>query len=160
MNERERLEFLMRCHNLTPSLFADKVGIQRASVSHILSGRNKISLDIVVKINRVFPDASFEWLINGTGAAPKGADAPKEEPEQPMLFDTPAVLADAVAEEPKRVSVVQQKAQQQQKSVVAQPKQQRRVANVRNIQPTNDRYIKEIRIFYSDGTYETLFPEK
>lgn len=160
MNERERLEFLMRCHNLTPSLFADKVGIQRASVSHILSGRNKISLDIVVKINRVFPDASFEWLINGTGAAPKGADAPKEEPEQPMLFDTPAVLADAVAEEPKRVSVVQQKAQQQQKSVVAQPKQQRRVANVRNIQPANDRYIKEIRIFYSDGTYETLFPEK
>lgn len=160
MNERERLEFLMRCHNLTPSLFADKVGIQRASVSHILSGRNKISLDIVVKINRVFPDASFEWLINGTGAAPKGADAPKEEPEQPMLFDTPAVAADAVAEEPKRVSVVQQKAQQQQKSVVAQPKQQRRVANVRNIQPTNDRYIKEIRIFYSDGTYETLFPEK
>lgn len=160
MNERERLEFLMRCYNLTPSLFADKVGIQRASVSHILSGRNKISLDIVVKINRVFPDASFEWLINGTGAAPKGADAPKEEPEQPMLFDTPAVLADAVAEEPKRVSVVQQKAQQQQKSVVAQPKQQRRVLNVRNIQPTNDRYIKEIRIFYSDGTYETLFPEK
>ena len=149
----------MRCHNLTPSLFADKVGIQRASVSHILSGRNKISLDIVVKINRVFPDASFEWLINGTGAAPKGADAPKEESEQPMLFDTPAVLADAVAEEPKRVSVVQQKAQQQ-KSVVAQPKQQRRVLNVRNIQPANDRYIKEIRIFYSDGTYETLFPEK
>lgn len=160
MNERERLEFLMRCHNLTPSLFADKVGIQRASVSHILSGRNKISLDIVVKINRVFPDASFEWLINGTGAAPKGVDVQKEEPELPMLFDTPSVAVETIVEEPKRAAVVQQKSQQQQKSVVAQPKQQRRVLNVRNIQPANDRYIKEIRIFYSDGTYETLFPEK
>ena len=90
MNERERLEFLMKCYNLTPSLFADRVGIQRASVSHILSGRNKISLDIVVKINKAFPEASFDWLINGTGDAPKAVNVAKEEHEElPMLFDTP-----------------------------------------------------------------------
>ena len=158
MNERERLEFLMRCYNLTPSLFADRVGIQRASVSHILSGRNKISLDIVVKINKAFPEASFDWLINGTGDAPKAVNVAKEEHEElPMLFDTP--VAEPI-EEPKKPYQPQQKSVVPQKTVVQQPKQPRRATNVRNIQPASDKYIKEIRIFYSDGTYETLFPEK
>ena len=50
MNERERIELLMRCYELTPSQFADRTGIQRASVSHIISGRNKPSLEVMLKI--------------------------------------------------------------------------------------------------------------
>ncbi|MFN5845866.1 MAG: helix-turn-helix domain-containing protein, partial [Flavobacteriia bacterium] len=37
-------------HNMTPSGFADKLGIQRSNVSHVLSGRNKPSLDFLEKI--------------------------------------------------------------------------------------------------------------
>ena len=40
MNERERIELLMKCYDLSPSQFADRTGVQRASVSHIISGRN------------------------------------------------------------------------------------------------------------------------
>ena len=49
MNERERIEYLIEAHGLTSSQFADKTGIPRASVSHILSGRNKPSLEILQK---------------------------------------------------------------------------------------------------------------
>ena len=155
MNERERLEYLMRCYNLTPSLFADKAGIQRASVSHILSGRNKISIDIVTRINAAFPEASFEWLIKGTGVPPKQQSV-AEEPEAPTLFAEP---------EPVVAEVEVKKPLQQPKNVqvkvlppVQPPKQQRRSVSVRNTNP--DKYIKEIRVFYSDGTYEIFTPEK
>lgn len=155
MNERERLEYLMRCYNLTPSLFADKAGIQRASVSHILSGRNKISLDIVTRINAAFPDASLDWLIKGEGVPPKQQSA-AEEPEAPTLFAEPEpVVAEVEVKKPlPQPKSVQAKVV----SSVQPPKQQKRNVSVRNSNP--DKYIKEIRVFYSDGTYEIFTPEK
>src|SRR4028119_2173636 len=49
--------------NLSPSKFADEIGVQRSSISHILSGRNKPSLDIVQKIIRRFPELGTDWLV-------------------------------------------------------------------------------------------------
>jgi transcriptional regulator with XRE-family HTH domain len=45
--------------------FADKIGVQRSSLSHLLSGRNKPSLDFILKILDVFPDVDLYWMING-----------------------------------------------------------------------------------------------
>ena len=55
MNERDRIEMIMKSYALTPSQFADKAGVQRASISHILSGRNKPSLEVMLKIYEAFP---------------------------------------------------------------------------------------------------------
>jgi transcriptional regulator with XRE-family HTH domain len=52
-------------HNLTPSAFADKLGVQRSNVSHVLSGRNKPSLDFLEKIISTFPRVNAHWLITG-----------------------------------------------------------------------------------------------
>ena len=60
-----RLLEILETKNLSASQFAEKIGVQRSSVSHILSGRNKPSLDFIIKINSVFNDISLEWLING-----------------------------------------------------------------------------------------------
>lgn len=49
--------------NLSPSRFADEIGVQRSSISHILSGRNKPSLDIVQKIIRRYPEIGTQWLL-------------------------------------------------------------------------------------------------
>ena len=49
--------------NLSPSKFADEIGVQRSSISHILSGRNKPSLDIVQKIIRRYPEIGTDWLL-------------------------------------------------------------------------------------------------
>ncbi|WP_353161260.1 helix-turn-helix transcriptional regulator [Myroides odoratus] len=63
-----RLEFLLEHFELSASSFADKIGVQRSSLSHILSGRNKASLDFILKINDTFPELNLEWLIKGIGS--------------------------------------------------------------------------------------------
>ncbi|MDA9585042.1 helix-turn-helix transcriptional regulator, partial [Flavobacteriaceae bacterium] len=55
---------------LTASLFADKIGVQRSSISHILSGRNKPSLDFILKVTNTFTDVDIYWLLNGKGEFP------------------------------------------------------------------------------------------
>jgi transcriptional regulator with XRE-family HTH domain len=66
-----RIKKVMDFHDLTASLFADKIGVQRSSISHILSGRNKPSLDFVLKITSEFNDVDIHWLLNGIGSFPK-----------------------------------------------------------------------------------------
>ena len=58
-------------HGLTASLFADKISVQRSSISHILSGRNKPSLDFILKVTNTFKDVDIYWLLNGKGTFPK-----------------------------------------------------------------------------------------
>ncbi len=52
---------------MSASQFADEVGVQRSSVSHVLSGRNKPSLDFITKIIETYPDINSDWLISGKG---------------------------------------------------------------------------------------------
>lgn len=66
----ERLEQLLRYYNLSAAAFADKIGVQRSSISHLLSGRNKPSLDFVLKVVNTFNDVNLYWLLNGKGAFP------------------------------------------------------------------------------------------
>ena len=61
----KRLLEILEKKSMSASQFAEKIGVQRSSVSHILSGRNKPSLDFIIKITTVFNDISLEWLING-----------------------------------------------------------------------------------------------
>lgn len=61
-----RLELLMENHKLNAAAFAEKIGVQRSSVSHILSRRNKPSLDFILKIESQFEEADFNWLLLGT----------------------------------------------------------------------------------------------
>ena len=60
-----RLQKLMEQYQLSASAFAEKIGVQRSSISHLLSGRNKPSLDLLVKIEANFEEVSFEWLLKG-----------------------------------------------------------------------------------------------
>jgi transcriptional regulator with XRE-family HTH domain len=61
----KRLEILLDYYSLNASSFADKIGVQRSSISHLLSGRNKPSLDFVMKISAIFPDINIYWILNG-----------------------------------------------------------------------------------------------
>ncbi len=66
----ERLQKIINYYGLSASSFADKIGVQRSSISHILSGRNKPSLDFVMKILSSFPEVDLYWLLNGKGNFP------------------------------------------------------------------------------------------
>jgi len=63
----DRIQLILKTYNLSPSQFADEIKVQRSGLSHILSGRNKPSLDFVTKILNHFSDISPEWLLFGEG---------------------------------------------------------------------------------------------
>ncbi|OWP62580.1 hypothetical protein CDA63_13130 [Hymenobacter amundsenii] len=74
----DRIQELLTARELTSSQFADTIGVSRPVVSHILSGRNKPSLEVVQKIVAAFPDLSLAWLLNGEGPmVPPAAEPPK-----------------------------------------------------------------------------------
>lgn len=70
----KRLEIILDYYSLTASSFADKIGVQRSSLSHLLSGRNKPSLDLILKITAIFPDVDLYWILNGKGTFPKNEE--------------------------------------------------------------------------------------
>lgn len=67
----KNLEKIMEYYHINASVLADKMGIQRSGLSHILSGRNKPSLEFILKIISEFPDVDFYWLTLGEGSFPK-----------------------------------------------------------------------------------------
>lgn len=92
----DRLQKLLLELGLSASQFADAIGVQRSSISHILSGRNKPSVDFLEKTLDTFPTTDVLWLITGKKAvAPKSANTPSyihpQEPavNEPTLFSQP-----------------------------------------------------------------------
>jgi transcriptional regulator with XRE-family HTH domain len=71
---QERIQVILKMHQLSPSMFADKIGVQRSSVSHVLSGRNKPGLDFLEKILVHFPRVNAHWLITGKITDVKNAE--------------------------------------------------------------------------------------
>jgi transcriptional regulator with XRE-family HTH domain len=70
----DRIKKLLETEQLSPSQFADEIKLQRSSLSHVLSGRNKPSLDFVMKIKQRFANVSLDWLIFGAGNMFSGKD--------------------------------------------------------------------------------------
>jgi transcriptional regulator with XRE-family HTH domain len=62
----DRILGLLKEKSMSASQFADEIGVLRSSVSHIISGRNKPSLEFVMKILKRFPDVDSNWLLFGT----------------------------------------------------------------------------------------------
>jgi len=145
----KRLEIILDYYNLSASAFADKVGVQRSSLSHLLSGRNKPSLDLILKIVSEFPEVDLYWIVNGKGNFPKSENQNveirptpisqnlKEElniENQPNLFSTePSV-------EKNRVDEISEE----------------KFSNTRileNVHSNQD--IDRIVIFFKDGTFKS-----
>lgn len=75
-----RLQEVIEFYGESASSFSEKIGVQRSSISHILSGRNKPSLDFILKILSVYPEVELYWLLNGKGTFP---------PTQPTSYEIP-----------------------------------------------------------------------
>lgn len=65
-----RLKKIMEYYQLSSSAFAERIRVQRSSISHLLSGRNKPSLDFVLKVTKEFNEVELYWLLNGKGNFP------------------------------------------------------------------------------------------
>ena len=81
-NILNRIKKIISDNNLSNSEFAEKIGIPKSSVSHLLSERNNPSLDLIIKISEIFEDIYTDYLIFGY-------ESNKEIPSEPLnnLFD-------------------------------------------------------------------------
>ncbi|QHI35010.1 hypothetical protein IMCC3317_03560 [Kordia antarctica] len=124
----KRLKKVIDYYGLSASAFADKLGVQRSSISHILSGRNKPSLEFVMKILNTFEEVELYWLLNGKGSFPKVASA------ENVVAPTPTSRPKIVQETTQDSSSLEEK--------------------VTSRIPSTGKTIDKIVIFYTDGTFE------
>ena len=133
----ERILELMKQKNLTPSQFADEIGIQRSGISHLISGRNKPSLEFIMKVLKRYPDVKAEYLLYGTSES--GMEIKEESRVEKEII--PKVSAN-LFDQP---DIVESK---------PEPKPQRPVKRERT-----DRKIEKIVVFYDDKTFREYDPE-
>lgn len=89
----DRITSMMNFYQLSASAFADKIQVPRSSISHLLSGRNKPSLDFVLKVVKEFNEVELYWLLNGKGTFPKSettSNASEQVIQEPEI-NTPSV---------------------------------------------------------------------
>jgi plasmid maintenance system antidote protein VapI len=91
----DRLTSMMRFYQLSASAFADKIQVPRSSISHLLSGRNKPSLDFVLKVVKEFDEVELYWLLNGKGTFPM-SETSSTAPEQ--MIQKPEIISPTVSE--------------------------------------------------------------
>ena len=83
----ERIGKIIKENNLSASSFAKTIGVQRSSISHILSGRNNPSLDLLLKIHNAFNYISLEWLILGDNSMEKTLEEIQNVDKSELIID-------------------------------------------------------------------------
>jgi transcriptional regulator with XRE-family HTH domain len=173
----DRIKLILKVHNITASRFADEIGVQRSSISHIISGRNLPSLDLIQKILKRFPDINSEWLLNGSGTMMRSS--------QPDLFNieesaeekpTEEIIVKEVIKEnippyilevnEKQIVVENNDLYKAPMAAINEPLIENKTEYSKEkpviIQPDeqeNLHTIEKIVIFYSDKTFREYFPE-
>lgn len=153
MNLNKKIEQIIIDKGISPSYFADTIGIQRSSISHILSGRNKPSLDIIQRILKVFPDIDRDWLIFDNEIPLQ--NTPQINRQQPI---NQRVVNENLFEQKPRESPKNFQAEQLhvQTSVNGMPK--RKIERPMTPASNSSKQIERIMIFYMDGTFEEKRP--
>lgn len=100
---KDRLLKFLVAENISATQFADDIGVQRSSVSHILAGRNNPSFDFIQKTLSRYPHLNAEWLILGKGGMfhhnePPRKDLFTEAPSPPASVNVPPVTSDSSAD--------------------------------------------------------------
>jgi transcriptional regulator with XRE-family HTH domain len=63
----DRIKEILNHYGLTAAEFAERLNIQKSSISHLLSGRNKPSFSFISKLATNFPEINLHWFITGEG---------------------------------------------------------------------------------------------
>jgi transcriptional regulator with XRE-family HTH domain len=139
---KDRIIKFLAHENLTATKFADEIGVQRSSVSHILSGRNNPSFEFIQKILSRYKNMSAEWLLQGTGTMFKKA-------EQGSLFTSPVHM-------PPQPSLFQQPSE---KIKISSPEADKNLQPLPLPEILPSRKIDKILVFYTDKTFEEYKPQ-
>lgn len=182
---QERILLLMKSLGLNPTQFADEIGVQRSSISHIISGRNNPSLDIVTKILNKFPDIDSNWLVIGKGSLVSKNEINSQEnrnneisrPSETLFDDlsdslfsdiqkdnSPKIDNNNIYELQRKIEILEGKSKVKENQSESNDKQieipkpvNNCISNYENSQQSNStKQIVRIIIFYSDNSFEEL----
>lgn len=143
----DRLSQIIKIKQLSASQFADEIGVQRSSVSHVLSGRNKPSLDFITKVALRFPDINTEWLLTGRGQMLFQTE------ESEDFGDTNVKTADIIEEKTAEVEDDNDRiAEKIAREVVSKAKTGRDRSQAGSVS------IEKIVIFYNNGSFSDYSP--
>ncbi len=180
MNEiQDRIFLLVKTKNFTSAEFADAIGVQPSNISHIMSGRNKPSLDLVMKVLKKFPEIRSEWLINGVGSMTKDYGLVNEEEkgkaekkpintiQQALLFDPVSESTSSkmqIEEQKGKIEVVERA--ETEKEIPENPLFEEKLPENhhqerKKIDPHKNtlKKIEKIVVFYEDRTFREYCPE-
>lgn len=164
---------LISTKGMTNATFAEKIGVQPSNISHVLSGRNKPSLDLVHKILDRFKEVRTEWLVHGTGSMTKAynlfemeeEEIPTEKPAEvknsqvkngdsveKQKISPPFELKEAV-EDAKEIEIetVKEETEGVEKMI--------RKSEKENPHKKHHKSIERIVVFYEDKTFKEYYPE-
>lgn len=138
---------IMEREGLTPSKFAETIGIQRSAMSHIISARNNASLDVLLKILERFTYVDSDWLLFGKGE---------------MTRNQPSTQSDLFTNTPVIQPEVQPQPEYRREMKVETPVNTSKQPVIEKIMYENkpSKIVSKIMIFYSDNTFDTFIPEK
>ena len=152
---KDRIIKIMQKEEMSAVQFAEKIEISPSSLSHILNGRNKPSLEVVMKIHKACTYVNLLWLLYGEGEMENQENAPVPEDSAisgMMMYGESPIFASNGTEDGEN------RKEMQLKSPVFAPKEIVR-EEVKYVEKPAGK-ITEIRIFFDNGTYETFRPDK
>jgi transcriptional regulator with XRE-family HTH domain len=157
---KEQLLKLMESEGLTPAKFADEINVQRSSISHILSDRNKPSYDFILKILNRFTGINAEWLITGKGSMIKGDNASTKKEIQQDLFNNSKDITEKrkgqSAEPELSFSAGMKSIVKEEENKISEKKGENKIKE----EFTNVNSLTFIVAFYQDGTFEKFMPRE
>lgn len=145
MDLNKKIEQIIVDKGISPSYFADAIGVQRSSISHILSGRNKPSLDLIQKILKIFPDIDRDWLLFDSDMPAPRTLQNGQQPANFQRFNNQNLF-----ESSPRESAVKNKPEERPVQTTVKRKIERPVLPP---QPNSVKQVERIVIFYTDGTF-------
>ncbi|NGY36939.1 helix-turn-helix transcriptional regulator [Flavobacterium sp. XN-5] len=149
----KRLEIILDYYGLNASAFSDKIGVQRSSLSHLLSGRNKPSLDFILKILDVFPDVDLYWILNGKGSFPKNSEPIHKQENNLEAIDRTIPTVPTPEVTTTRDLFSEEKNKDDKNSFASKSEE---IQNAVNSSISAD--VEKIVFFYRDGTFKVFTP--
>ncbi len=148
-----RLREIIAHYNISASGLADNIGVQRSSISHILSGRNKPSLDFIMKLVDYYPSITLKWLAYGEGNLSEMTQITKQFNKTNIVTNVKETSRDLFTDvtdvnEEKSHTVVT-------KTVKENTSQEKN----KKIQMEGTKTIEKIIVLYSDGTFMHYNPK-
>ena len=153
----KRLQLLMDYYALSASAFADKLSIGRSSISHILSGRNKPSLEFVLKIVDVFDEVDLDWLLYGKGAFPKKEiqNIPSTSIEQNSFLARHKNAKNHLSSSSSSSDLFSEVAPLEKQEIIENVHEDKILIEKNTISTSSSKKIKRIVILYQDGTFDS-----